>query len=158
MNRNALRAIFTTNIYLLHQFTTGYCETSNKDKKSAADCHIPACSSTMEMLKLAKQKREQMNSSSSSSASSTHSTKSTDRPRNVPAAHNPYKVGCPVLREELGISTWKLIHTIAANFPEHPTEAEKENVTRFFESLSNLYPCPHCAEDFKSAVANHPPR
>jgi mitochondrial FAD-linked sulfhydryl oxidase len=109
--------------------------------KISKDCEIPACNSTKEMMKLARQKRKELQS----------------QPPQQLLQQNPYKPGCPVLREQLGASTWNLIHTIAANYPDEPTEIDKDNVKKFFQTLSYLYPCPHCAEDFQKAVTSKPP-
>jgi hypothetical protein len=113
--------------------------------KDPKDCEIPACHSTKEMMKLAKLKRKEL--------------KAQQQPQSQSQAQqkNPYEPGCPVMREQLGTSTWNLIHTIAANYPNEPSEVDKENVKKFFETLSYLYPCPHCAEDFQKAVTDKPP-
>ncbi len=49
------------------------------------------------------------------------------------------------------------LHTIAAYYPESPSEQEKEAARRLFASVSVLYPCPHCAADFVEAIAEQPP-
>jgi hypothetical protein len=125
------------------------------------DCEIPACHSTKEMMKLAKQKRKMFQQSQQTPQSPTVAPTllQQEQPQPHPHAHhhNPYQSGCPVMREHLGVSTWNLIHTIAANFPENPNEEDKNNVRVFFKSLASLYPCPHCAEDFQNSVLKTPP-
>ena len=66
--------------------------------------------------------------------------------------------GCPLDKEELGRSTWDLIHTIAAYYPDSPSDADKENARNFISSVSYLYPCEVCREDFKQSVADFPPQ
>lgn len=144
---------------------------SGKGTIKLDDCVIPACQSTKDMMKLAKQKRKLLQESQSQSQQQSASLQS---PSPSPAApsvpltqqaasqhthhhHNPYQSGCPVMREQLGVSTWNLIHTIAAHFPENPTETDQKNIQIFFQSLAHLYPCPHCAEDFQSSVLKNPP-
>ena len=56
---------------------------------------------------------------------------------------------CPPDVEELGRSTWTLLHSIAATYPEKPTDAQKDNLKTFMKSFSNLYPCFYCADDFR---------
>lgn len=63
---------------------------------------------------------------------------------------------CPLDREELGNATWKLLHTIAANYPDHPTPADAHSVATFITSLSQLYPCSYCAKDFREAIKSAP--
>ena len=85
---------------------------------------------------------------------------------------------CPPDREELGRHTWTLVplplhptatcwahrpfarqmHTLAAYFPERPTTAEREAATSFLHVLGGLYPCGHCAEDFRTSLDEIPPR
>lgn len=61
---------------------------------------------------------------------------------------NGVKHGCPVDKDELGQSTWTLLHTMAATYPDKPTEAQKADVKSFFGILSRTYPCDVCAKDF----------
>lgn len=56
---------------------------------------------------------------------------------------------CPPDVEELGRSTWTLLHSIAATYPDKPTAEDKNNLTSFMKSFSHLYPCFYCAEDFR---------
>lgn len=58
-----------------------------------------------------------------------------------------FKHGCPVDKDELGNSTWNLLHTMAAVYPEKPTPSQKEDVKSFFGILSRTYPCDVCAKD-----------
>jgi hypothetical protein len=105
------------------------------------------------MLKLARKRREK------------HPVNETNHPpaRNVNTdslnnkVDNPYKSGCPATKDALGESTWKLMHTIAANYPEVPSEADQTNALNFFQALAWLYPCPICAPDFQSSMKKYPP-
>jgi FAD-linked sulfhydryl oxidase len=65
--------------------------------------------------------------------------------------------GCPVDREELGVSTWALLHTLAANIPEEPTEEEQKMLHQMVVGLARFYPCSICATDFQQSVASNPP-
>ncbi|ODQ48151.1 hypothetical protein PICMEDRAFT_51367 [Pichia membranifaciens NRRL Y-2026] len=59
---------------------------------------------------------------------------------------------CPPDVEELGRSTWTLLHSIAATYPDKPTKSQQENLSQFMNSFSNLYPCFHCADDFREHI------
>ncbi|ROT42711.1 augmenter of liver regeneration [Sodiomyces alkalinus F11] len=56
---------------------------------------------------------------------------------------------CPPDVERLGNSTWTLLHTIAATYPEKPTGMQKDDLRGFMATFSRLYPCWVCAEDFQ---------
>lgn len=49
------------------------------------------------------------------------------------------------LKKQLGRSTWTLLHSIAANYPDNPTPEYQSNVQNLFQSLSMVYPCEVCA-------------
>jgi len=65
--------------------------------------------------------------------------------------------GCPVDREELGVGTWALLHTLAAHIPEEPTEEEQKMLHQMVVGLARFYPCSICAADFQQSVASSPP-
>lgn len=45
---------------------------------------------------------------------------------------------CPVDKEQLGRSTWNLLHTISTYYPEKPAMSDKNNVKNLLTSLSNV--------------------
>ncbi|BFG00823.1 FAD-linked sulfhydryl oxidase ALR [Drosophila madeirensis] len=63
---------------------------------------------------------------------------------------------CPLDKVSLGISTWGLLHTMAAFYSENPTDNEKRDMKSFFDVLSRLYPCEFCAKDFRTDLAVNP--
>jgi mitochondrial FAD-linked sulfhydryl oxidase len=65
---------------------------------------------------------------------------------------------CPPDVEALGRSTWTLLHTMAATYPEAPTRGQQSDLASFVGLFSKLYPCWVCAEDFRGYVAREPPR
>jgi FAD-linked sulfhydryl oxidase len=65
---------------------------------------------------------------------------------------------CPLSKDEIGRSTWDVIHTIAAHFPESPDSSQKDAASLFMASLALLYPCSICAPDFQEFVQKNPPR
>ncbi|XP_058461345.1 FAD-linked sulfhydryl oxidase ALR [Malaya genurostris] len=78
-------------------------------------------------------------------------SKPTDSPPSGPPAH------CPLDKERLGQHTWGLLHTMAAYFPDSPTNEEQNNVRRFFDSFAKVYPCEYCAKDFQNELKKSPP-
>lgn len=69
-----------------------------------------------------------------------------------------YEMKRPINFEELGNSTWNLLHTMAAYYPETPTD-ERQNATKqFIHSLGDVYPCNECARDWKDEIKEKPPR
>jgi FAD-linked sulfhydryl oxidase len=66
--------------------------------------------------------------------------------------------GCPVDRSQLGRSSWDLLHTMAANYPDDPSPETQRLLLNFFEALAHLYPCTYCAKDFQELMKISPPR
>jgi len=65
--------------------------------------------------------------------------------------------GCPPDREEIGRSTWTLLHTIAAYFPDQPTPQEKAAALGVIEGLRLLFPCSHCRAQLSVDLEKLPP-
>ncbi len=47
-------------------------------------------------------------------------------------------------KQEIGRNTWSLLHSMAASYPNEPTEEDKKYITNFLYSLANLFPCKIC--------------
>jgi FAD-linked sulfhydryl oxidase len=62
--------------------------------------------------------------------------------------------GCPPDVEELGRSTWTLLHAMTANYPERPSHTQQSETTQFLGLFSKMYPCWVCADDFRSWMAS----
>jgi len=56
---------------------------------------------------------------------------------------------CPVDKDILGRSTWNLLHTVAALYPDQPSDDDKHRINQFFKTIADNYPCEVCAEDFQ---------
>lgn len=55
-------------------------------------------------------------------------------------------------REIVGRHSWFLIHSIAAKFPEYPTEADRVAITGFITALGQLYPCKLCRKHLQQQL------
>ena len=60
--------------------------------------------------------------------------------------------------EQWGKQAWHLIHTIAFNYPDNPTEEDKQIHKDFVYNLQKVLPCPYCANHFKDNLEKFPPR
>ncbi|KAL4870763.1 hypothetical protein BDV12DRAFT_43638 [Aspergillus spectabilis] len=60
---------------------------------------------------------------------------------------------CPPDVEALGRSTWTLLHSITATYPEQASAGEQSEMRSFLTLFSNLYPCWVCADDFRTWMA-----
>ena len=55
-----------------------------------------------------------------------------------------------------GPSAWLFMHSISFQYPENPTEEDKNNYKVFFESLKNTIPCPKCREHYSENLKQKP--
>ncbi|KAJ6692413.1 ALR/ERV [Salix purpurea] len=69
---------------------------------------------------------------------------------------NKGKSAAPLTKEELGRATWTFLHTLAAQYPEHPTRQQKKDVKELMAILSRMYPCQECADHFKEVIKVNP--
>ena len=56
---------------------------------------------------------------------------------------------CPPDVDELGRSTWTLLHSMAAHYPPTAPPTMQSMTSQFLSLFSSLYPCWVCAEDFR---------
>ncbi|TKR80725.1 hypothetical protein L596_014748 [Steinernema carpocapsae] len=73
------------------------------------------------------------------------------------AAKEELRKDCPVDKEELGRSTWNLLHTMSTAYPEKPSAEDAKTAKDFLQNLSKTYPCSYCAADFRRDLQTHPP-
>lgn len=90
------------------------------------------------------------------------------RARRVVATHEPHasaslaydpgpRAAAGEIRAELGRGTWNLLHRMAAQYPERPTEDERMDMLLFIKLLSRLYACKECAGHFREMLERSPP-
>jgi FAD-linked sulfhydryl oxidase len=75
----------------------------------------------------------------------------------ISANNNVVQNNCPLNKDELGSKTWALLHTMAAYYPDKPTEEQKTDMKNFFHLFSKFYPCNVCAEDMQEQIKLMPP-
>jgi hypothetical protein len=126
---------------------------------SAINCDVPACSDMMSAYEKslnAFKKTEITNKGAMKEATKQKfSLISTKRgPVQLPIEYD----GTPLNRPELGKSSWNLLHTMVANYPDTPTDEQQKLMTQFFNAIAIFFPCIHCAEDFQANIAESPPR
>ncbi|RWS22228.1 FAD-linked sulfhydryl oxidase ALR-like protein [Leptotrombidium deliense] len=68
-----------------------------------------------------------------------------------------YSKECPLDKDELGRNTWSFLHTMAAYFPQKPTEQQQNDMKSFITLFSKFYPCEHCAKDMREDIRKDPP-
>lgn len=56
-----------------------------------------------------------------------------------------------------GPDTWYVIHVIADSAPDTLSSQDKENYRKFYESLSNVLPCPSCEVHYREFLSKDPP-
>eukprot|EP00941_MAST-03F_sp_MAST-3F-sp1_P000579 g579.t1 len=129
--------------------TASQKSSSSSSKKHATrpePCEVPACNSKKDMM------RRMMGGNSS--------TRSDNKQMTGKGAGQSVEkdsrrvIECPADREELGQQTWTLLHTMAAFYPDEPTETDKNRARNFIEALSHMYPCTHCAYAFREELAD----
>jgi FAD-linked sulfhydryl oxidase len=99
-----------------------------------------------------------MTPSASSSSSSSTSTSASTSPTSISSTATPRsREDCPADTAALGRSTWTFLHTTAAYYPLSPSTHQQTQMHNLLSSLSLLYPCIPCAEDFQEKVKENPP-
>ena len=51
-----------------------------------------------------------------------------------------------------GPKLWHKLHTISFNYPNKPTEKDKENMYFYFSNLKNILPCDYCKVNYKKKL------
>lgn len=104
------------------------------------DCDRPACDDTKSALSAALQRVGEARVAS----------KSTEQESTYTA--------CPPTREEIGTSSWSLLHSMTAWYPNYPTSKDQQLMSGFMHALAKFYPCTWCATDFQHNIELSPPK
>ena len=67
---------------------------------------------------------------------------------------SPYYYNHNLTCNSLGISTWALLHSVAAIYPNHPNKTEMQSLKDFFDGLMYFYPSK--SELMKEILKEHP--
>lgn len=103
--------------------------------KSMDDCDRPACEDTVSALSAA-----------------------LGRVQKKGGEQKERKDACPLTSGELGTASWKLLHSMAAWFPDKPTVDDEKSMSAFMSSFAKFYPCTYCSEDFQQNLKKSPVR
>ena len=74
----------------------------------------------------------------------------TAAPTTISSASSP--TDCPPDVEDLGRSTWTMLHAMAASYPESASTSMQSTMKQFILTFSQLYPCGWCATDFRDWI------
>ena len=58
--------------------------------------------------------------------------------------------------EVWGPNAWILLHTITLVYPHKPTNNDKLNYKKFFNSLDKILPCDWCSHNYKIHLNKYP--
>ncbi|KAF2664513.1 hypothetical protein BT63DRAFT_429277 [Microthyrium microscopicum] len=116
------------------------------DGKPCRSCNSKSAFSAWSSL-AKKQINDSPNNTHSTSKSTSTSTPFASSTHTAPL---PISNDCPPDVEELGRSTWTLLHSIAAQYPTTPSPTQQDHARTFISSFSQLYPCWSCASEFRA--------
>lgn len=52
-----------------------------------------------------------------------------------------------------GPACWKMLHMMAAAYPETPTDIDKENAYNYFLALGGMLPCEFCKKHYRTTLS-----
>uniref|UniRef100_A0A0N5APG7 Sulfhydryl oxidase n=1 Tax=Syphacia muris TaxID=451379 RepID=A0A0N5APG7_9BILA len=116
------------------------------------------CRTCMTVDQLMKRARELLRSRNENANEDKHSEEGPSKDVNkLEEKSENRRTDCPLDIEKLGRSTWDLLHTMAANYPDKPTAEDKYNMETMMNTLGKVYPCEHCAKELRKHLEKHPP-
>lgn len=68
----------------------------------------------------------------------------------------PHPITPPLSREELGRSTWSMIHTTIGHLPDQLSPEQSQAMIQLLQSLTVVYPCHICRRHFAAYMSQHP--
>lgn len=136
---------------LVSSSSVAFCKEGKKDPHDPFSCFNPSCADKM---KLFADLKKQVHHQAEEGAPSSSGEKSA-LPTPAPGQED---VDCPLDRSECGNYAWNFLHTVAANYPDEPTEEDQQQAKNFIYGLAWLYPCTICGRDFRMNIELKPPR
>eukprot|EP00970_Alexandrium_tamarense_P002237 scaffold323_cov188-Alexandrium_tamarense.AAC.4 len=112
------------------------------------DCDRPACDDTKSALTAALERVGRAKSNVAAVGGKTSAKEGTP---------DSYR-SCPPTRDEIGVSTWSLLHSMAAWYPNQPSSQDEQFMSDFMKALARFYPCTWCASDFQRNIELSPPK
>jgi mitochondrial FAD-linked sulfhydryl oxidase len=131
--------------------------------ESLSDCDRPACDDIVSMFQKASKAASEADAESATmgkakSSTTTDSAEIGSAERSISKEIFSVDDICPPTSAKLGRSTWTLLHTMAAWYPDAPSSSDQTSMKSFFAALSHFYPCPWCAHDFQQNLEEKPPQ
>ncbi|KAJ6638829.1 FAD-linked sulfhydryl oxidase ALR [Pseudolycoriella hygida] len=126
------------------------------DNNSSSEGKGAPCRTCTDFKSWAKNAKKQNATFGSSGDETTGRNSETPNTSTVNSNDTTNRHGCPYDKDDLGRSTWGLLHTMAANYPEIPSKEEISNVSAFFSIFAKVYPCDMCAKDFQMELIKEP--
>jgi Erv1 / Alr family len=152
----------TTNLAIMAKQSSATPNAKNPfPYESLSDCDRPACDDIVSMFQKASKAASDAESVEKGNAKpSTTTDASVVGTSERAISKEKYSVDdvCPPSSAKLGRSTWTLLHTMAAWYPDAPSETDQTSIKSFFTTLSRFYPCPWCAHDFQHNLEEKPPQ
>merc|ERR1711971_799757 len=108
------------------------------------DCERPACSDTVAAMRVMMKEMK----AAEEGRISTKTKKS--------KPNKEKKIDCPPNSAMIGRGTWALLHSMAAWYPDKPSENDQISMNNFIQGLAKFYPCTYCAEDFRVNIEKEP--
>jgi len=112
--------------------------------QKADDCDRPACEETVSALS---QALSRIGNNTKTAGKTTASGK---------GEVSSSSMSCPPTKDAIGKSSWTLMHSMAAWYPEKATKYEKNKMEQLMEAISIFYPCTYCAQDFRENLKENP--
>ncbi|KAL4956431.1 ERV/ALR sulfhydryl oxidase domain-containing protein [Aspergillus filifer] len=114
--------------------------------KDGKPCRL--CTSAAAWRNLTKQSKASSTTAAATTAATTTTSSSSSTAKST-AEPKSYS-DCPPDVEALGRSTWTLLHSLTATYPETATPTQQTEMRSFLTLFSKLYPCWVCADDFRN--------
>lgn len=73
-----------------------------------------------------------------------------------PSKPSSNQLPCPPDASRLGRATWTFLHSMAAYYPDQPSQTIKQDAHNVLSALPSLYPCEYCRDHLKEYYQQHP--